>query len=168
LYRNSLLQSGNSNAWLKVKLVGTASNRSGIGAAVRVRATIGGQTFWQRRQIAAQTYESALEAHFGLGDAASVETFRVEWPSGQVTELHDVAVRQSLTITEAPGLRAIGLADGAMHMQLTAHPGMNVGMAVSSNLVDWVPWQTLPQTNRTMTVTDPEAGQHRFYKARVQ
>src|SRR6185369_14075547 len=46
LYRND----GNSNAWLKVKLVGTQSNRSGIGANVRVTANIRGSSIRQLRQ----------------------------------------------------------------------------------------------------------------------
>jgi len=169
LYHNE----GNANAWLKVKLVGTVSNRDAVGAKVRAKATFAGATRWQRRDIAVGDLWSGNNnpiAHFGLADATNVETLRVEWPSGQVTELHNVAVRQSLTITEAPGLRATVLAQGTMQLQLTAHTGMNVGMEVSSNVVDWVSWQTVPQTNRITPVTDPEAGQHprRFYKARVQ
>jgi hypothetical protein len=46
-------------------------------------------------------------AHFGLGDATGVETLRVEWPSGQVTELHSVSVRQSLTVAEPPSFTRI-------------------------------------------------------------
>jgi len=46
LYRNN----GNGNSWVKIKLVGTLSNRSGIGAKVRVQARIGGRTFWQMRE----------------------------------------------------------------------------------------------------------------------
>ena len=47
LYRNN----GNLNSWLKLKLIGTVSNRSAIGAKVRVKATIGGKTFWQMREF---------------------------------------------------------------------------------------------------------------------
>lgn len=47
LYRND----GNTNQWIKLKLVGTASNRAAIGAKVRVKATIGGNTVWQLREI---------------------------------------------------------------------------------------------------------------------
>src|SRR3989442_4952235 len=46
LYHNN----GNSNNWLTIKLVGTVSNRSAIGAKVRVQATIRGKTMWQVRQ----------------------------------------------------------------------------------------------------------------------
>ena len=40
---------GNSNLWLKVKCVGTVSNRSAIGAKVRVKASLRGKTFWRAR-----------------------------------------------------------------------------------------------------------------------
>jgi hypothetical protein len=99
LYHND----GNSNAWLNVKLVGTVSNRSAIGAKVRVRAFFRGQDRWQLREISGGEgggNQQSLNAEFGLADASVVETLRIEWPSGIVQELHDVAPRQFLTITE--------------------------------------------------------------------
>lgn len=98
LYHND----GNGNAWLKVRCVGTVSNRSAIGAKVRVKATISGKTFWQLREINSGNglCQSPLEAHFGLGDATNVETLRIEWPSGTVQEVHDVGPRKILTMTE--------------------------------------------------------------------
>jgi ASPIC and UnbV/FG-GAP-like repeat len=101
LYHNN----GNGNHWLKLKLAGTASNRSAIGAKVHVNATIGGKTFWQMREISGNSGASGgaggLVAHFGLGDATNVTTLRIEWPSGNVQELADVAPNQMLTIKEA-------------------------------------------------------------------
>jgi len=98
LYHNN----GNSNAWLKVKLIGTASNRDAVGAKVRVQAGYAGQVRWQRRDISGgdAVNGNQLYAHFGLGDATNVETVRIEWTSGIVQELHDVATRQILTVTE--------------------------------------------------------------------
>ncbi|MCZ7636663.1 MAG: FG-GAP-like repeat-containing protein [Verrucomicrobia bacterium] len=99
LYHNQ----GNGNAWLHVRLVGTASNRSAIGAKVRIRATLWGQSIWQLREIATGdgfTGQSDLRAHFGLGDATQVDILRVEWPSGNVQELTDLAPNQLLTVTE--------------------------------------------------------------------
>jgi hypothetical protein len=95
---------GNANAWLAVELVGTVSNRSGIGARIRVHATYRGAPRWQMRAVmgtnggAAQS--TSLRANFGLADATAIDTVRVEWPSGIVQELHGVAPRQFLTITE--------------------------------------------------------------------
>jgi hypothetical protein len=99
LYHND----GNANAWLHVKLAGTRSNRSAIGAKVRVKAFYRGASRWQLREISGGDGESnqqSLNAAFGLADATVVDTLRVEWPSGAVQELHDVAPRQILTITE--------------------------------------------------------------------
>ena len=100
LYHND----GNSNGWLNVRLVGSVSNRSAVGAKVRVNAFYRGESRWQVREIIGGDGEgnqsNALNAAFGLADATTVDTVRVEWPSGTVQELHDVAPRQFLTITE--------------------------------------------------------------------
>src|SRR5262245_55373915 len=100
LYHNN----GNDNAWLNVKLVGTVSNRAAIGAKVRVKAFYRGESRWQLRDVSGGDGESnqqSLNAEFGLADATSIDTVRVEWPSGIVQELQNVAPRQFLTITEA-------------------------------------------------------------------
>lgn len=107
LYRNN----ANSNAWLTVKCVPYLSNRSAIGAKVRVLATIGGMERWQLREIASRDgfgSPNSLRAEFGLGDATNITTVRVEWPSGLVTELHDVASKQFLTIAEPPSISIAG------------------------------------------------------------
>jgi len=92
LYKNN----GNSNAWLMVQCEGRISNRAAIGAKVRIRATIQGQSVWQMREITS----SELSAHCGLGDATNAEMVRIEWPSGIVQELRDVPARQFLTVIE--------------------------------------------------------------------
>jgi hypothetical protein len=107
LYQNNSPAVGNTNHWLKVKLNGQASNRSGIGAKIRVKATIAGRDLWQMREMTGNGYSQTcpgLVAHFGLGDAAKADIVRVEWPSGNVPELTDVTAGQAgqalLTITE--------------------------------------------------------------------
>jgi hypothetical protein len=106
MYRND----GAGNHWLHVTLVGTASNRSGIGAVVRVRATIAGQPGWQMREISgsptAFEFQRELRAHFGLGDAAVADSVVVEWPSGVVQVLTATAADQSLVITESAAVDA--------------------------------------------------------------
>ncbi|MCL4177363.1 MAG: immunoglobulin domain-containing protein [Verrucomicrobia bacterium] len=97
------LNKGNANHWLKINLTGQASNRSGVGAKIRVQATIRGQAVTQLRQITACGLGAghSLIAHFGLGDATKADVVRVEWPSGNVQELSDVSADQLRTITEA-------------------------------------------------------------------
>lgn len=99
LYRNA----GNSNAWINLKLIGTASNRSAIGARVRVNAVIGGASRWQMREVTSgdgYTGQDSLNAEFGLGDATNIDVVCLEWPSGVLQELTNVAVRQFLNVTE--------------------------------------------------------------------
>ncbi len=102
LYHND----GNDNAWLNVKLVGAVSNRAAIGAKVRVKAFFRGESRWQVREVSSGDSQSnqsnSLNAEFGLDDATSIDTVRIEWPSGTVQELRNVAPRQFLTITEIP------------------------------------------------------------------
>jgi hypothetical protein len=74
LYHND----GNGNHWMLVKLVGTRSNRSAIGAKVRAQATIWGQGVQQMREISGTPYAGDSRAHFGLSDATKVTTLRIE------------------------------------------------------------------------------------------
>jgi enediyne biosynthesis protein E4 len=72
--------------------VGTRSNRSAIGAKVRVQATIFGKTTWQMREVGGgNRHQNDLRPHFGLGDAPRAITVRVEWPSGIVEEFSNLA-----------------------------------------------------------------------------
>jgi len=77
---------GNSNAWLIVRPVGTASNRSDIGAKVIAQTSIWGKPTLQVRQIGGGSLGDP-RAHFGLEYATQVTNLRIEWPSGAVQEL---------------------------------------------------------------------------------
>jgi hypothetical protein len=112
LYRNNLSAIGNNNHWLKVQTKGTASNTMGIGAKIRCRAVIQGGEVWQLRQIASNAAFASgaeLTAHFGLRNATNVTTLRIEWPSGTVQELANVACQpdpHGLGTAGAEGRRA--------------------------------------------------------------
>ena len=93
-----------ANRWLKVKLVGTRSNRAGIGATVVV--TAGGRP--QAQAVLSQSsYYSHddLRLHFGLGAARAAEQVEVRWPSGGVDVVRDVAPNRVLTIREGHARR---------------------------------------------------------------
>jgi hypothetical protein len=107
LYRNK----GNANAWLKVRCVGRASNRSSLGARVTISTTRSGRMLQQMREINTGDGWGSPEliAHFGLGDATMVDSVRVEWPSGRTLEVTKVSGRQTLNLEEpgpaaAPGI----------------------------------------------------------------
>jgi enediyne biosynthesis protein E4 len=94
---------GGKNHSLRVKLVGTKSNRDGIGAVVRL--TSGGAKQWQMlRSGSSYLSQSELVLTFGLGGAARADAVEVQWPSGQVDTLSGVAGDQTITIEEGKGV----------------------------------------------------------------
>jgi len=97
LFRNL----GNTNHWIKFKLVGTASNRDAIGAKVRVQATIAGQSVSQMQEVnGGYAIQNDTRLNFGLGDATNVDLVRIEWPSGNVQELSAQSADRIVTVTE--------------------------------------------------------------------
>jgi hypothetical protein len=108
LYHNT----GGTNRWIMLRLIGTLSNRSAIGAKVRLKATIGGRTFCQLREISSGsggfTCQNDMRAHFGLGDATNIEALRIEWPSGIVQELSGLTLNRIHTVVEPPRVQATG------------------------------------------------------------
>jgi len=103
---------GNRHAWLQIRLVGTRSNRDGIGAEVRLRV---GQRKLRDQVRSGSSYLSAsdLRLHFGLGDATSVDEIEVRWPSGAVDRLQNVKANQLLTIEEGQSKAGSGKAAGS-------------------------------------------------------
>jgi enediyne biosynthesis protein E4 len=91
--------------WVLVKLVGTASNKSAIGA--RLALTAGGATQWQEvRGGGSYISQNDLRAHFGLGALSRVERLRVRWPGGLEEEWTDLAVDRVHTLREGEGAGA--------------------------------------------------------------
>jgi len=91
------------NSWLQVRLEGTASNRAGLGATVRV--TAGGRT-QARAALSQSSYYSHddLRLPFGLGRATKAERIEVRWPNGSQQVVTDVPANQLIVIREGRGL----------------------------------------------------------------
>jgi len=104
LFRNEAA-GGAANRSLRVKLVGTKSNRDGIGAIVRVASAGDTQTQMMR---SGSSYLSASELvlTFGLAQHEKAESVEITWPSGQVDHLTSVAVGQTIVATEGKGITA--------------------------------------------------------------
>lgn len=103
LYRNN----GNSNHWINIKLIGTSSNKSGIGAKVKINTMENGIIKWQMREVFGETgYQSqnSLNVHFGLGTHNVIDCLVVEWPSGITDFFFDVEADQFLNIAEGTGV----------------------------------------------------------------
>jgi hypothetical protein len=101
LYKNE----GNNNSWINIKCEGTISNRSAIGAKVRVKALINGKQTWQVREISGQTSggfcaQNSLNTEFGFGDAQIIDSISINWPSGIQWDTVNVIPNQFLIITE--------------------------------------------------------------------
>jgi enediyne biosynthesis protein E4 len=89
------------NHWVLLKLVGTKSNRSAVGALARVSA--GGHT-WVDEVRSGRGYQSAedLRLHFGLGTNAIIDRVEVHWPSGATNVWSDLKADRILRLTEGP------------------------------------------------------------------
>ena len=96
LLRNTSPDTGN---WLQVKLEGSSSNRFGIGATITVK--VGANTY-SHQSVLSSSYLSTNStiAHFGLGKAKQVDSIKVTWPSGVVTEQTDVTLNQLIVVAE--------------------------------------------------------------------
>jgi hypothetical protein len=95
---------GNNNHVLRVRTVGVASNRDGIGARVDV-ILAGGRRLWQIVKTGSSyASQSELPVTFGLGAATAVDSVRVTWPNGRSDEIRAVKGDQSITIKEGAGL----------------------------------------------------------------
>jgi len=96
---------GNSNNWLCVRLVGTKSNRDGIGSVVRIESASGKQ--WSCvRSGSSYCSQSDLALTFGLGKDPIVTGLEIEWPSGIRQKLAAIPVNQFITVEEGKGVTA--------------------------------------------------------------
>lgn len=101
LLRNEYINSrvGGRNNWLTLKLEGTKSNRSAIGARVVLRA--GGLV--QVQEVTSQSsYYSHNDRrlHFGLGSTEKADSIEIRWPNGERETILNVAANQIVTIKE--------------------------------------------------------------------
>ncbi|HXJ74018.1 MAG TPA: FG-GAP-like repeat-containing protein, partial [Candidatus Dormibacteraeota bacterium] len=153
LYRND----GNDNHWLTVRCVGRLSNRSGIGAKVRVKTASSGS--WQLREISGGSgygSQNAPYAYFGLGAATQVEAVRVEWPSGVVQELHAIVPGQLLTVSE-PG---VAIAPAAATRNLGETVAFTASRPLPSINLQWLhDGVAIPDANAdSLIITNVQAG----------
>ena len=94
---------GGTNHSVRVKLVGTKSNRDGIGAVVEVTAD--GAKQWQMlRSGSSYLSQSELVLTFGLGAATKADAIEIHWPSGAVEKIASTPAGQTLTVQEGKGV----------------------------------------------------------------
>jgi len=88
------------NHWISMKLVGTKSNRMGIGAQIQVITEDGASQWNEVTTAVGYASSSDSRVHFGLGKNRVVKDIEVRWPSGIKEVLHNVATDQILTVDE--------------------------------------------------------------------
>jgi hypothetical protein len=94
---------GNKRNWLLVKCLGTRSNRSAIGARVRV---VTGRHTQLEEVISGSSFlaQNDLRLHFGLGQAKAADLVEVSWPSGLKESFRSVSANQLITVEETRGI----------------------------------------------------------------
>ena len=96
LFRN---ENKTAHNWIKIRLIGEKSNRDGIGSRVKITTESGTQ---ERTLRSGSSYcsQSELSIIFGLGNDKEISQIDVNWPSGQVTTLTELALNKSIIIKE--------------------------------------------------------------------
>ena len=95
--------------WIKVRAIGTKSNRSAIGARIACETRLPGESKPHRqidevRSGGGYFSQNDLRVHFGLGKAEKLDVLEIRWPSGQMDTLKDVKVNQVVYVKEGEGI----------------------------------------------------------------
>jgi len=97
------------NNWIKVRTIGTKSNRSGIGARLKCIAHLPDeskphQQIDEVRSGGSYISQSDLRVHFGLGKAEKVDVLEIRWPSGHVDTVKEIRANQLIFVKEGEGI----------------------------------------------------------------
>ena len=98
-----LRNEGTSNHWLEVLLIGTKSNRDGIGSLLKLSS---GGVVQVDQSKGGTSYMSASDPriHFGLGKRSKIDSLQITWPNGKVDKLTDVPVDSVIAVKEGVGI----------------------------------------------------------------
>lgn len=130
LFKNLSSQASTPNSWTVITAVGTISNHSAIGAKLFVKATINGQALWQMREISSQSSycgQNMLAAHFGLGNASSIDSLIIIWPNGLQENYTSLAPNQYLTLIEGQGLSTSLIESDEISNDFSLYPNPSQG-----------------------------------------
>jgi hypothetical protein len=91
------------NHWILLKLIGTKSNRMGIGAQIRITTDDGRKLYNEVTTSTGYAASSDPRVHFGLGDSRVIHEIEIRWPSGTRQLLNDVTADRVMVVTEPRG-----------------------------------------------------------------
>jgi hypothetical protein len=98
-YMSTLLENpGHTNHWMGLKLSGVKSNRSAIGA--RVKVVTDGQSFYRMVNSGSSFGDTPFEQHIGLGEAKTIRQVEIRWPSGLVQHFENLATNTVYQLKE--------------------------------------------------------------------
>lgn len=95
---------GSQNHFVRFKTIGAASNRDGIGAKITMTLADGAKQWQMVHSGSSYCSQSELPLTFGLNRADKIEKVEVEWPSGKVDKLANLAANQLYVVKEGSGL----------------------------------------------------------------
>jgi hypothetical protein len=98
-----------ANNWIKVRTIGTKSNRSGIGARLKCVTKVPGESkpheqIDEVRSGGGYFSQNDLRVHFGIGKSEKVDLLEIRWPSGQVESIKDIKANQLIYVKEGAGI----------------------------------------------------------------
>ena len=102
---------GSGNNYLAINCAGVTSNKSALGAKIRILCSMGTKKVWQMREITSQSAgsysgQNSLQQVFGLGNATTIDSIKISWPSGINWDTTNIAANSNLTITEHKNVKA--------------------------------------------------------------
>ena len=98
-----------ANNWIKVRTIGTKSNRSGIGARLKCVTKVPGESkpheqIDEVRSGGGYFSQNDLRVHFGIGKSEKVDLLEIRWPSGQIESIKDIKANQLIYVKEGAGI----------------------------------------------------------------
>jgi enediyne biosynthesis protein E4 len=114
---------GGTNHSLRLKLVGTKSNRHGIGAVVHVSSDNNKDKQWKMlRSGSSYLSQSELALSFGLGAQTKADSVEIQWPSGQMDMLTNVSAGKTVTVQEGKGSVSVRGRPSPKRFQMMIYP----------------------------------------------
>ncbi len=107
-YENTINESTTNNH-VKFKLVGTSSNRDGIGTVVTVKSQENIQ--YRIYQGVGFVSQSQIPLHYGVGQATNLDSIALKWPSGTVDVYYDLPVNATIEFTEGEGYEVLEVSE---------------------------------------------------------
>jgi enediyne biosynthesis protein E4 len=94
---------GNANHWLEILLIGTKSNRDGIGASLKLTSQ---GVMHVEQAKGGMSYMSASDPRilFGLGKRTKIDSLEITWPSGQIDRLTNLPIDRMIAVKEGSGI----------------------------------------------------------------